>query len=65
MRSVRETYDLPERPPLPLKQVALMLIVPAAALLLWLLAPHSAVTVALVAIAVLVAVFVGVGMVLR
>jgi len=65
MPSLREDYDLPKRPPLPLKQFALMLVFPVAALVLWLLLPDSPVTVALLAIAVLVAVFIGVGMVVR
>lgn len=65
MRSVRETYDLPERPPLPFRQIVVMIAIPLAALVLWLAAPHSPITVALLAIALLVAVFMGVGMVLR
>ena len=65
MRSVRETYGLPKRPPLAFKQFALMAAFPLAALVLWLLLPDSPITVALLAIAVLVAVFVGVGMILR
>jgi len=65
MPSVRETYDLPKRPPLPFKQFALMAAFPLAALVLWLLLPDSPITVALLAIAVLVAVFAGVGMILR
>ena len=65
MDPVRETYDLPERPPTPFRQWAVMLAVPALALGLWLVLPDSPITVALLAIAVLVAVFVGVGMVLR
>jgi membrane protein implicated in regulation of membrane protease activity len=65
MRSVRESYDLPERPPTPFRQWAVMLALPAFATGLWLVLPDSPVTVALLAIAVLVAVFVGVGMVLR
>jgi hypothetical protein len=42
-----------------------MLVVPALALGLWLALPDSPITVALLAIAVLAAVFVGVAMVLR
>jgi hypothetical protein len=65
MRSVRETYDLPERPPLPFRQIVVMVAIPLAAFVLWLALPHSPVTVALLAIALLVAVFMGVGIVLR
>jgi membrane protein implicated in regulation of membrane protease activity len=65
MDPVRETYDLPERPPTPFRQWAVMLALPALALGLWLALPDSPITVALLAIALLVAVFVGVGMVLR
>lgn len=65
MRSVRETYDLPKRPPLPFRQIAVMLTIPVAALLLWLALPDSPITVALLVIALLIAVFMGVGMVLR
>lgn len=42
-----------------------MLTIPVAALLLWLAAPDSPITVALLVIALLIAVFMGVGMVLR
>ena len=65
MDSVRESYDLPKRPPLPFRQAIVMFAVPAIALVLWLLLPDSPITVALLAIAVLVAVFAGVGLVLR
>lgn len=65
MRSVRETYDLPKRPPLPFRQAAVMLALPLAALVLWLALPHSPITVALLAVSVLVAVFMAVGKVLR
>ncbi len=65
MRSVRKTYDLPKRPPLPLRQFALMAAAPIAALVLWLLVPDSPVTVALLAISFLAAVFIGVGTVLK
>jgi hypothetical protein len=65
MDSVRETYELPKRPPTPFRQWAVMLAVPALALGLWLALPSSPITVALLAIAVLAAVFVGVGMVMR
>jgi len=65
MDSVRESYDLPKRPPLPLRQIAVMLTVLAAALILWLVIPDSPISVALLAIALLATVFIGVGMVLR
>ena len=65
MTSVRETYDLPKRPPVPFRQYALMLALPVVALVLWLLLPDSPITVALLAIALLVTVFVGVGMIVR
>ena len=65
MRSVRETYDLPTRAPLRFRQMALMLVVPALALGLWLALPDSAFAVALLAVSILVAVFGGVALVLR
>jgi len=65
MTSVRETYDLPKRPPVPFRQYALMLVFPIASLALWFALPDSPITVALLAIAVLVTVFVGVGMIVR
>lgn len=65
MRSVRETYDLPKRPPLPFRQIVVMIAIPLAALIMWLVLPHSPITVALLAIALLVTVFMGVGTVLR
>ncbi|MDQ3678915.1 MAG: hypothetical protein M3401_19305 [Actinomycetota bacterium] len=65
MRSVRETYDLPKRPPLPFRQIAVMIAIPLAALVLWFVLPHSPVTVVLLALSLLVAVFMGVGTVLR
>jgi len=64
MRTIRETYDLPRRPGLVFRQWLVMLAVPAIALGLWLVLPDSPITVALLAIAVLAAVFVGVGLVL-
>jgi hypothetical protein len=63
--SIRETYDLPKRPPVPFRQWAVMLIVPLLALGLWLALPDSPITVGLLAVTILVAVFVGVGLVLR
>ncbi len=64
MRTVKETYDLPRRPGVAFWQWLVMLAVPAIAIGLWLVLPDSPITVALLAIAVLAAVFVGVGLVL-
>ncbi|MDX6680613.1 MAG: hypothetical protein QOG94_652 [Solirubrobacteraceae bacterium] len=65
MRSVRETYDIPkERPGITLRQWLVMLAAPLLALVLWRAAPDSPITVALVAIAMLAAVFTGVALVL-
>ncbi|HVF76887.1 MAG TPA: hypothetical protein VNA28_01210 [Solirubrobacteraceae bacterium] len=66
MRSVRETYDIPkERPGITARQWLVMLAAPLLALGLWRALPDSPVTVALVAIALLAAVFTGVGIVLN
>lgn len=65
MTDLREDYDLPERPPLPFRQAIVMIALPVIALGLWLAVPDSPITVALLAVAVLAAVFVGVGLVLR
>jgi hypothetical protein len=65
MTNLREDYDLPERPPLPFRQAIVMIALPVIALGLWLAVPDSPITVALLAVAVLAAVFVGVGLVLR
>lgn len=65
MRSVRETYDLPKRPPLPFRQLAVMLVMPLLALGLWLALPDSAITVAVLAVCIIVAVSLGVSLVLR
>ena len=65
MRTIRDTYDLPQRPPVPFWQWAVMLAAPALALGVWLLAPDSPITVALLAVAMLAAVFLGVSVVLR
>jgi Flp pilus assembly protein TadB len=60
--SLREDYDLP--PPssgLPtLRMWAVMLAVPAAALILWLVLPDSVVTVAILVVAIIVAVGIGI-----
>lgn len=65
MTDPRENYDLPQKPPLPFRQAAVMVTVVGLALAGWLLLPSSPITVALLAIALLAAVFVGVGAVLR
>ena len=66
MRSVRETYDIPEeRPGITSRQWIVMLVVPLLALVLWRALPDSAIAVALLAIALLAAVFAGVGLVLH
>jgi len=65
MTQLRKDYDLPERPPLPFRQAIVMIALPVIALGLWLAVPDSPITVALLAVAVLAAVFVGVGLVLR
>lgn len=65
MTHLRDDYDLPEKPPLPFRQAAVMAAVVLLALGGWLLLPSSPITVALLAIVLLAAVFVGVGSVLR
>jgi hypothetical protein len=62
---LREDYDLPDKPPLAMRQAGLMAILPIVALGLWLVLPHTAITVALLAVLVLAAVFLGVALVLR
>jgi hypothetical protein len=65
MRSIRETYDLPKEPPSPLRMWALIVGFIVLALVLWLVLPDSAVTVAILAVVLLAAVFVGVAGVMR
>ena len=65
MDNVRETYDLPRRPPVPMRQWLLMLAVPVIALGLWLVLPHSPIIVALLVVVVLASVFAGVWGILR
>ena len=65
MTNLREDYDLPEKPPLPFRQAALMIAFVVLALGAWVLLPSSPITVGLLAIALLAVVFVGVGAVLR
>jgi len=60
--SLRDDYEIPRsthRLP-PLRMWAVMLTVPAAALILWLVLPDSAITVAILALAILFAVGLGV-----
>jgi hypothetical protein len=65
MSDIRETYELPERPPVPYRIWVLTIVVPALALGLWLLLPDSTVTVIILFVAVLAAVITGVTYVLR
>lgn len=65
MTDLRDDYDLPKKPPLPFRQAAVMFSVVALALGGWLLLPNSPFAVALLAIGLLAAVFIGVGTVLR
>jgi predicted lysophospholipase L1 biosynthesis ABC-type transport system permease subunit len=60
MRSVRQTYDMPDETPSPMRMWALMVGVVLLALVLWLVLPDSAVTVAILAVVVLATVFFGV-----
>jgi hypothetical protein len=65
--SPRETYGVPStvnRLP-PLRMWIVMLVVPAAALVLWLVLPDGPVTVAILVIGVLVGVFAAIAWVLR
>lgn len=64
MRNVRETYDLPERPPPAYRQWALMLAVPVIVIALWLLLPKSPVAVIILGVVTLAVVFLGVQRVL-
>ncbi|HVF77250.1 MAG TPA: hypothetical protein VNA28_03045 [Solirubrobacteraceae bacterium] len=65
MTDLRDDYDLPRKPPLPFRQAAVMFAVLLLALGGWLLLPNSPFAVALLAIVVLAAVFIGVASVLR
>jgi hypothetical protein len=58
--SVREQYDLPKRSPTPVRVWLLIGVVIAAALGLWLVLPDSVLTVALLFLVILGAVFFGV-----
>ena len=65
MSDIREIYELPERPPVPYRIWVLTIVVPALALGLWLLLPDSAITVTVLFVAVVAAVFTGVTYVLH
>lgn len=65
MDDVRETYELPKRSPVPYRQFGLMLGIVALALALGFVLPISPVIVVLLALVMLVAVFLGVGGVMR
>jgi predicted lysophospholipase L1 biosynthesis ABC-type transport system permease subunit len=64
MRSLRDTYDAPDETPSPMRMWALMVGVVVLALLLWLVLPDSAITVAILAVVVLGTVFFGVSRIL-
>jgi hypothetical protein len=53
MRSIRETYDLPRKPPAMFRFAAFMVAFAIAAPLLWLVLPDGIVTVAVLALALL------------
>ena len=58
--TVREDYDLPRRASLSLRMWVVMAAAPLLALVLWIVAPGSAIAVAVLAIALLALVFGGV-----
>jgi hypothetical protein len=66
--SIREDYEVPAgsttRLP-PVRMWLIMLAVPLAALILWAVLPNSPITVVLLALAILAAVFIGVSWVMR
>ena len=53
MRSIRDTYDLPRKPPAMFRFAAFMVAFAVAAPLLWLVLPDGVVTVAVLAVALL------------
>jgi hypothetical protein len=53
MRSIRNTYDLPRKPPATFRFAAFMVAFAVGAPLLWLALPHGVVTVAVLAVALL------------
>ena len=64
MRNLRQTYDLPDEPPSPVRMWVLMVGVVLLALVLWFVLPDSPVTVAILAVVVLGTVFFGVSRVI-
>ena len=58
--AIRDDYDLPRRTSLGLRMWTVMGVMPLVALVLWIVAPGSAVAVAVLAIAILALVFGGV-----
>ena len=58
--SIRDDYDVPRRTSLSLRMWVVMGVVPLLALILWIVAPGSAVAVAVLALALLALVFGGV-----
>lgn len=65
MTDLRDDYDLPQKPPLPFRQLLVMVVVHVLLVGLWLALPSSALTVALLAVTILSAVFIGTAVVLR
>jgi hypothetical protein len=65
MSDPRTNYDLPAKPPLPFRQLMVIVVVHVLLVGLWLMLPSSAITVALLAITILSAVFIGTALVLR
>jgi hypothetical protein len=65
MPDIRETYDLPERPPIPYRIWALAMFLIALALGLWLLLPDSTAAVVIVFAVVMGTVFCGARRLLR
>ncbi len=65
MRSLLDAYDLPHRVPAAIRIWLLMLAVPAVAVGLWLVLPHTAAVVVLVGLAVLALVFGGLARILN
>ena len=58
--SIRQDYDVPRRASLGLRMWAVMAVLPVLALVLWIVAPGSAIAVAVLAILLLAIVFGGV-----
>lgn len=58
--SIRDDYDVPRRASLSLRMWAVMAVIPVIALVLWLVAPGSAIAVAVLALVLIALVFGGV-----